>query len=301
MSKQLPSITVDLLQEQSHQQVLGSSDRHFRVANEKFVIEHHRHPAHEIQHCSVFQAGVILNLGGTYNAEQWFDGKFTENQFEPGDLIVFPAEISHRVIWDRPIEFLMVGFSTSLLQQTTIELIGVDKFSANPAEIVPHNKLSDPLIHQIGLALTTEFQSNGTLSSLYAESMVKALLVHLLQRYSFHPYSPPELSNCLSPLKLKRVIEYIHENTAQNPSLAELAAIAQMSPNYFSRLFKQATGLSPHRYIIQQRLNTARKLLRTNLSITDIAEQAGFASQSHLTTAFRKHLSITPKKYREKL
>ncbi len=105
MSKQaLPPVTVDLLNQQSHQQVLGNSPEHYvkRLEIENCVIEHHYHPAHEIQHCSVIQAGMVLNLGGTYNAEQWIDGKFYHNQFERGDFIVFPAEISHRVIWDRP-------------------------------------------------------------------------------------------------------------------------------------------------------------------------------------------------------
>lgn len=229
MSKHLPSITVDLIQEQSHQQVLGASDSHFkRVAIEQFVVEHHRHPAHEIQHCCVVQAGVVLNLGRTYHAEQWIDEKFYQNQFEKGDFTVFPAEISHRVIWDRPIEFLILGFDASLVQQTILELNDTEtKISANhDPKIVPHDRLNDPLVHQIGLALKREFQSNGALNHLYVESMVNALLVHLLRRYSSQLYSPPELTKGLPLLKLRRVVEYIHENITQNTSLSDLAAIA---------------------------------------------------------------------------
>lgn len=308
MSKQaLPPVTVDLLNQQSHQQVLGNSPEHYvkRLEIENCVIEHHYHPAHEIQHCSVIQAGMVLNLGGTYNAEQWIDGKFYHNQFERGDFIVFPAEISHRVIWDRPIEFLIVGFDSSRIKQTLLELNDTEasRFSANPQpEIVAHDKLNDPLVHQIGLALKTDFQINQSPNHLYAESMLNALLVHLLQRYSSQPYSSQELQYGLPRLKLKQVLEYIHQNRTRNISLAELAAIAQISPNYFAQLFKQSTGLPPHQYVIHQRLDKAKELLRnTNLSITDIAEIVGFASQSHLNTVFRKHLSITPKKYRKML
>lgn len=297
-------VTVDLTQEKSHQQVLGKlSDNYFkRAIADRFVIEHHRHAAHEIKRCSVVQAGIVLNLGGTYYADQWIDRNFHHHRFERGDFIVFPAEISHRVIWDRSIEFLIIGFDSSLIQQTILELNDIEgpkKHTNCQLEIVPQDKLHDPLIYQIGLALKTEFQLNGLLNHLYAESMVKALLVHLLRRYSSAPYEPIEITSGLPKLKLKQVLEYIHENLMQNISLAELATIAQISPNYFANLFKQSTGLAPHQYVIHQRLNRAKKLLeKTNLSITDIAEQTGFASQSHLTTVCRKYLSVTPKKYR---
>jgi AraC family transcriptional regulator len=296
--------TIDLTQEKSHQQVLSklSNNYYQRFASDQFVIEHHRHPAHEIQHCSVIQAGMVLNLGGTYHADQWIDGNFHNHRFDRGDFIIFPAEISHRVIWDRSIEFLMVGFDSSSIKQTILELNDCEKqknYSNCELKIVPQDKLQDPLVYQIGLALKTELQVNGTVNNLYTESMINALLVHLLRRYSSSPYAPPEITNGLSKLKLNRVLEYIHDNLLQNITLAELGAIAQLSPHYFASLFKQSTGLAPHQYVIHQRLNKAKELLRkTNLSITDIAAQAGFSSQSHLTTICRKHLSVTPKKYR---
>lgn len=302
--KKTPLVTVDLTQEQSHQQVLGKlSDNYFkRIAKDRFIIEHHRHTAHEIQQCSVVQAGMVLNLGGMYHADQWIDGNFQHHRFERGDFIVFPAEISHRVIWDRSIEFLMIGFDSSLIQQTVLELNdteGQKHYSDCELEIVPQDKLEDPLVYQIGLALKTELQLNGSVNNLYAESMVHALLVHLLRRYSSKPYAPAEITNGLSKLKLDRVIEYIHENLVEDINLAKLAATARLSPHYFTSLFKQSTGLAPHQYVIHQRLNKAKELLRkTNLSITDISAQAGFASQSHLTTICRKYLSVTPKKYR---
>jgi AraC family transcriptional regulator len=82
--------------------------------------------------------------------------------------------------------------------------------------------------------------------------------------------------------------------------LTELAAIADMGSHHFGNLFKRSTGLSPYQYIIQQRLDRAKELLKDReLSIVDIAVKSGFANQSHLTTLFRKHLSITPKRYRE--
>jgi AraC family transcriptional regulator len=98
--------------------------------------------------------------------------------------------------------------------------------------------------------------------------------------------------------------DYISDrsNIDLNLSLTEIASVTQLGTHYFSKLFKSSTGLSPHQYVIQQRLDRATELLKnTDRSIVDIAIQTGFASQSHLTTQFRKYRSITPKRYRELL
>jgi AraC family transcriptional regulator len=297
-------VIVDLTQARSHQQILASSPHSFhRHEINQCVIEFHQHPAHEIEHCSVIQSGIVLNLGGAYHAEQWIDGQFYRNRFDPGDCIVFPAKISHRVIWDRAIEFLIIGVDDALIQETASALNDTEKthLSASQfSDLIPQDRLSDPLIHQVGLALKTEFCSYGSLNSLYTESMINTLIVHLLRRYSSQSNPSPALAEGLPPFKLKQVLEYIHAHLAEDMQLSQLAAIAQLSPNHFASSFKKAIGVPPYQYIIQQRLEQAQKLLKTtSMSITEISMQVGFASQSHFTTHFRKHLSITPKKYRE--
>jgi AraC-like DNA-binding protein len=82
-------------------------------------------------------------------------------------------------------------------------------------------------------------------------------------------------------------------------SLAELASVINISPTYFASLFKQATGISPHQYVIQQRVERAKLMLsRTNLTIADIALKVGFSSQSHLTQQFKRVTGLTPKQVR---
>jgi AraC family transcriptional regulator len=68
-----------------------------------------------------------------------------------------------------------------------------------------------------------------------------------------------------------------------------------MSPYYFSRLFKEATGKSPHQFIIEARVFKARHLLeRGNLSISEACE-VGFVDQSHLTRHFKRAVGLPPK------
>lgn len=105
----------------------------------------------------------------------------------------------------------------------------------------------------------------------------------------------------LPPARLRHVKDYIHSHLDENLSLRKLAELAQMSPYHFGRLFKQSTGLSPHQYVLRQRIAKGRELLGDeHLSIAEISSQLGFASQSHFTTVFRNLAGTTPNHYRQK-
>ncbi|WP_302885419.1 helix-turn-helix domain-containing protein [Kovacikia minuta] len=81
--------------------------------------------------------------------------------------------------------------------------------------------------------------------------------------------------------------------------MTDLSSLLGMSEFYFSRQFKQATGISPYQYLLQQRIERAKQLLkRSNHSIADIALTCGFNSHSHLSKQFRQLTGTTPKAYR---
>ncbi len=99
---------------------------------------------------------------------------------------------------------------------------------------------------------------------------------------------------------IQGVIDYIHQNFHSHLSVTELSAMANMSVSNFTGKFKEQTGLSPNRYIIQTRLKKAKILIRSNtLNITEIALQCGFSNTAHLTFAFKKHFGLTPSEYKE--
>ncbi|QEH38673.1 Transposon Tn10 TetD protein [Aquisphaera giovannonii] len=84
--------------------------------------------------------------------------------------------------------------------------------------------------------------------------------------------------------------------------MARLAQVAGLSPYHFLRVFKRATGRSPHRYIIEQRVNRAADLLRDpRRTIVEVAYEVGFCSQSHLTVVFRRFMKTTPAAYRDEM
>lgn len=72
-----------------------------------------------------------------------------------------------------------------------------------------------------------------------------------------------------------------------------------MNLYYFSRLFKQSTGLSPHRYVLEQRIRRAQQVLRTSdMTIFEASVRTGFADQGHFTKVFRRFVGVSPTEYR---
>ncbi|MEL7313321.1 MAG: AraC family transcriptional regulator [Cyanobacteria bacterium J06559_3] len=105
----------------------------------------------------------------------------------------------------------------------------------------------------------------------------------------------------LTPQQLKKVTNYIHQNFDQKLSLAEIAATVNLSPYYFARLFKQSTGLPPHQYQLQCRIDRAQELLGSGkFAIAEIAQMAGFSSQGHLNYHFKRLVGVTPKAFLSK-
>jgi AraC family transcriptional regulator len=157
----------------------------------------------------------------------------------------------------------------------------------------------DLQLHQIGMLMFAELKSGGMMGQLYVESLTQALVIHLLRHYSTlaKPIALP--NNRLTHAQLQQAIDYIHAHLNRDLSLAELANVVNISPTYFANLFKKVMGISPHQYVIKQRVERAAVMLKgTDLAIADIALQVGFSSQSHLTQQFKRLTGVTPKQVR---
>jgi transcriptional regulator GlxA family with amidase domain len=122
---------------------------------------------------------------------------------------------------------------------------------------------------------------------------------YLIRRYSTAAEASHPLSEGLPAIRLRTVLDHIHTHLEDSLTVIELAGMVSMSPQHFANLFRQSTGLAPHRYVLGRRIERAQHLLSTtNLSLSEITLESGFASQSHFTDVFRKMLGTTPRRYR---
>lgn len=226
--------------------------------------------------------------------EQLLNGHLRGDRFGDGDICLIPATAPVLVRLQDASEFISLHLEPAFMKKIAAEMTDPERL-----ELVPQFKLNDPLIHQIGIALKANLESENICDRLYTESMATALSAHLLQHYSTQTPKIKSYCDGLSQTRLRQVTEYIHQHSAQNPSLMTMAELAQMSPYYFSRLFKQSTGFTPHQYLLKCRIDQAKRLLKTtNRSIADIAGQVGFVDQSHLNRHFKRYFGVSPSQCR---
>lgn len=257
---------------------------------------HYCHPPHEtVEHCLLQHSLVITDSKSCFQAERCLDGKFKHYAHGNGRVDVIPAFLNHWTNWNQEVEFSVIAICSTWLNQITQELM------QREIELIPQFSIDDPVIQQLALALKTEIETGCMSGRLYGESLGTALAARLVQNYAVSKPSLEFKANGLSQSQLERVIDYIKANLTQDLSILDLATLISMSESHFSRSFKQSMGITPYQYLMQQRVERAKQLLKQQvISISNIALDCGFANQTHLTKVFRQMTGVTPKAYQRR-
>jgi AraC-like DNA-binding protein len=159
---------------------------------------------------------------------------------------------------------------------------------------------TDETMLNLALALNPVLARPAHATALFTEHVFLAMVAHLASEYggldnhALRASAAPK-GRMLTPLQERRVTSRLLDDLTNDPSLGELAAMCGLSRSYFIRAFTQATGMPPHRWLLMQRVNRAKALLRgTSMPIAAVAVACGFADQSHLTRVFSKAFRISP-------
>ena len=242
---------------------------------------------------------LILPLGHSSFLVHKSDGRLHESIFQKGDSLLVPAGQSS--YWRcKGSKQTQAELHIHLKPELVEQVAEASQINAQEPKLISHLCKQDLHLQNIAMLLLGELRSDGLMGRLYVESLSQALVIHLLRHYSGVPQIITSVNRKLTPAQTQQAVDYIHAHLDQDLSLMQIAEIINISPTYFASLFKHAIGISPHQYVIQQRVEQAKSLLKskTDLSITDIALQVGFSSQSHLTQQFRRLTGITPKQAR---
>jgi AraC family transcriptional regulator len=226
-----------------------------------------------------------------------FAGQERTEQPPLDSLAVIPAGCPSRWRWSGPSESTHVLVEPQLLTRVAAEALDLDP---DRVKVPPVHDLSHPEVLAVMLALDAELRAGGPGGRLLAESLGNVLAVHLLRHFSAPGPADDRPGGVLPRHRLRAVIDYIHEHLDTELALDHLAAVARLSPYHFARLFKNSTGLPPHRYVIARRVERAKELLREReqLPLAEVAAEVGFSDQSHFTRHFRRLVGVTPRRFR---
>ncbi len=252
------------------------------VSNEsRLHIPQHKHVTYcELLYIRKGNGKVIIN-DKCYNAKQ-------------GDIIIFNRDVMHEEIYesDQDIEYFYCAIANLAIE-------GLEEGLLIPDTILPIISCSD-CVSKVEYYISELFQENferdaGFLTMF--ESLLKSLLI-LVVRIVNKNYPFFEIYRSLSPGN--RIKEYIDDNYNKPISLKGIADSLFLSQHYLCHVFKRETGSSPIHYLINRRVEEAKKLLlNTNKSFQEISGLVGYENAVHFNILFKKATGLTPGKYKE--
>jgi AraC family transcriptional regulator len=215
-----------------------------------------------------------------------------------GDIDVIPAHTPS--VWETK------GRDTALVVYVSSDLMHsvAEQYDLDPSRVEIRNRFQvrDAQIENVAWALKAELESGYPSGRLYLDSLAVAMATRLVRSHSSASLPHAARNGRIPDRRLRTVFSYIEENLARDVSLADLAAVAGVSVTHFKRLFRESAGLPVHQYLIRRRVEHAKNLLGgTELPISRIAAETGFAHQSHLARHMRRVLGVSPAALREAL
>jgi AraC family transcriptional regulator len=259
---------------ESYSGAQGDGPKH--ISDKHFLTMCSKHP-------SRFEAGRGVN-GRVYTKR-------------PGSLSLVPAGWCPEMRAETEFDLVVCAFDSALVGTLDSEL------EHRPdGELRLQANFQDPAAQQLVTLLVADANEAHTTERLYTEHLAQALIMRMLfLGREAKPHTNNRRTSALPGHVLRRIIERMRSFDS-DLSLQALANESGYSRVHFVRMFKAATGSSPHNYLLNLKLDRARELLKNpSMPLIDIALDCGFSSHSHMSRFFHKIVGVTPSAYRRRL
>lgn len=184
------------------------------------------------------------------------------------------------------------------IPQAAIEDIAVGGGAAKGLRL-PEQGLTDPLLLELARTLLPLFGPTGAQAQLFLDSVALVLLEHILTTYGGQPMIVRQSKGGLAPWQERRAKEFIRANLAGHLAMTDVAKQCELSPSHFAQAFRTTTGRPPHRWLLEQRVEFAKRSLEDpSVSLETIAERCGFSGASHLSRIFTRFAGMPPSAWR---
>jgi AraC-like DNA-binding protein len=236
----------------------------------------HKFPRHS--HENIY-AISFMESGGSY----WNDNKKSASLVLPGNIAVInPGQIhSGEPAENQSSTYKMLYLDRSLFIQNT--------FCPQFKNIINN----DPHLPELFKILHNSILNDS--EQLEKEIHLTNFIGKLMETYSLPLVKPEKISRERD--LIKRASEYLSEDLDRKMTLEELSRQTGFSPYHFLRLFKKSTGVAPHHFRTQKRIERAKNLIIEGLSFSEVALATGFSDQSHFSNTFRNYMGCTPRQY----
>ncbi len=234
-----------------------------------------------------------LQMTGQEGMEWWSNGHNGVERTAPGSMILLPAGTKDRLLWHGPSERLILSMNPELMAKIAEEAGGV------APEFEEMWSLRDASLERLLGEMGREMAEGWPLGRLYADLVVAGLASLLLRRHAADPVDLGQVRGGLPMPQLRRVMEYVTANLDRDLRLEEIAQEVSLSPFHFAREFRALTGQSPYQYLLDQRMDRAKSLLKNSAwTVQEVAQMTGFHSSVNFVRSFRQRLGVTPGAWR---
>jgi len=276
--------------------VLGTTPFRMTLDPSGAGIAHWKHgPLHDV--ILPMSHHVIMAYNGVVQRMQRRSGKSTAiGTVRPGVVIIIPEGSSSR--WDvpKPVDIVQL-----YLPHASLARIAAEAGIAAPVELLERTAQADPITSRLLLSASDLLEGNEALDALFRQQLIDLLATRLLAAHTGTPATVRPVRGGLAPKTLLRAIERLRSDSDADVSLGALAAEAGLSRFHFCRAFKESTGLAPHVWLRQHRLEQAMNMLRdTDASVMSVAAALGYTSQTAFAAGFRKLTGETPSDWRRR-
>ncbi|MCW3797605.1 AraC family transcriptional regulator [Sphingomonas sp. BN140010] len=243
---------------------------------------------------------LCLQLEDLGDHQVWEDGRaLPKRTIKAGEFILRDLTRSQAALIDRPHHSLHFYLPRAAL----------DEMADNAAEphvrnidCHPGEPRFDSVVRDLANCLVPTLASPEQADRSFIEHVLMAIASHVSHAYGGVVARPADIRGGLARWQLKRAQEMLSGDLTGNTPVASIARECRLSVQHFARAFKKSTGLAPHRWLIQRRVETAKvHLANRSMPLAHVALLCGFADQSHMTRVFGWHTGLTPAAWRRQL
>ncbi|WP_245477632.1 helix-turn-helix transcriptional regulator [Bradyrhizobium guangxiense] len=276
--------------------VLGTEPLRIALEPSGAGIAHWKHdPLHDV--VEPMNHHVIMAYNGVMQRMERRTGKSVAiGTFRRGVVIIIPEGSSSR--WDipKPVDVVQL-----YLPDATLKRVAREAGVTATDDLLERTAHPDPITSRLLLSAADTLGGNEALDTLFRHQLTDLLATRLLVAHTGSPTTLQPTVGGLAPKVLLRAIERLRSDSDADVSLDALASDAGLSRFHFCRAFKESTGLSPHAWLRQHRLEQAMNMLRdSDETVVSIAAALGYSSQTAFAAAFRKLTGETPSDWRRR-